>query len=144
MKRDGKIKMMQAAACLLCAVIVWGYGSSLEGTEFSAGRLTGPLLDMVDVGSILFVVALVLTFFYRRIAAATTVLACLLCLPIYLYFTAPGPFRWVFRGEYSVPMHASFVWNKLDIVGIVVLVIAACVGIRSLLYTAEPQPRESA
>ena len=69
MKNDGKIKMMQAAACLLCAAIVWRYGSSLEGTAFS-GWVTGPLLDMEDVGSLLFRLALLLTFFYRRIAAA--------------------------------------------------------------------------
>ena len=136
--------MMQAAACLMCAVIVWRHGSSLGGTEFSGGRLTGPLLDMENVGSLLFVLALLLTFFYRRIAAVTTLLACLLCLPIYLYFTAPVPFRWVFRGEYSLPLQSNFVWNKLDAAGIVAVVIAACVGIRSLLYAVEPQSRKSA
>jgi hypothetical protein len=141
MKNDGKIKMMQAATCLLCAVIVWRYGYSLEGTEFSAGRLTGPLLDMEDVGSLLFVLALLLMFFYRRIAAATTLLACLLCLPIYLYFTAPGPSRLVFGGEYSVPMQASFFSSRWNVAGIVALTITAFVGVCSLLYAAEPQSR---
>ena len=92
MTRDGKTKITQSAVCLLCAVIVWKYGSDLEGTEFSGGWLTGPLLDMEETGSLLFVLALLLTFFYRRIAAATTLIACLLCLPLYLYFTAPGPY----------------------------------------------------
>jgi hypothetical protein len=133
MKRDGKLKLTQAAACFLCAVIVWRYGSGLEGTEFSGGWLTGPLLHMEDVGSILFVLALLLAFFYRRIAAAATLIACLLCLPLYLYFTIPGPFRWVFRGEYSVPLQANFFWSESNVTGIVALVFAACVGVRSLL-----------
>jgi hypothetical protein len=144
MKNEGKIKMMQAAACLLCATIVWRYGSSLEGTEFSGGRVTGPLLDMKDAGSVLFLLALLLTFFYRRIAATATLMACLLCLPLYLYFAAPGLFRWAFRGEYSVPLQASFFWSKWNVMGIVALAIAACAGIRSLLYTAEPHSRKSA
>jgi hypothetical protein len=96
---------------------------------------------MKDVGTLLFVVALLLTLFYRRIAAATILIACFLCLPLYLYFTAPGPFRWVFRGEYSVPLRASFVWNKWNITGIVALTIAACLGIRGLLFAANTQPR---
>src|SRR6266404_826947 len=68
MTRDEKTKLAQAAACLVCAVVVWRYGSDLEGTEFSGGWLTGPLLDMKDVGTLLFVLALLLTFVYRRIA----------------------------------------------------------------------------
>jgi hypothetical protein len=144
MMRDRKTKLTQAAACLLSAVVVWRYGSDLEGTEFSGGWLTGPLLDMEDAGFLLFVLALPLTFFYRRIAAAATLIACLLCLPLYLYFTAPGPFRWVFRGEYSVPLEASFVWNTWAIIGIVALAIAAYVGVRSLLFTGDSQSRNSA
>jgi hypothetical protein len=96
---------------------------------------------MEDIGSLLFVLALLLTFFYRRTAAAITLIACLLCLPLYFYFTAPGPFRWVFRGEYSVPLQANFVWNKWDIAGIVALTIAACLGVRSLLFAADPEAR---
>ncbi len=144
MTRDGKTKITQAVACLLCAIVVWRYGSNLEGTEFSGGWLTGPLLDMEDAGSLLFVLALLLTFFYRRIAAATTLIACSLCLPLYLYFTAPGPFRWVFRGEYSVPLQANFVWNKWAITGMVALAIAAYVGVHSLLFAGDSQSRNSA
>jgi hypothetical protein len=143
MKKDGKTKLKQAAACLLCAV-VWRYGPPLEGTEFSGGWATGPILHMNDVGTLLFVLALLLTFFYRRIAAAVTVVACLLCLPLYLYFTAPGPFRRFFsRAEWSVPLQASFVWNKWAIGGIVALAIAAYVSLRSLLFAADSQSRNS-
>jgi hypothetical protein len=141
MKSDGKTKLIQAAACLLCAGIVWRYGSGAEGTEFSGGWLTGALLDMQDVGCFLFILALLLTFFYRRIAAATAVIACLLCLPLLLYFTAPGPFRSVFKGSYSIPLQANFVWGGWNITGIVVLIITAFIGLRSLLLVAEPRSR---
>jgi hypothetical protein len=143
MKEGGKAKLEQAAACLLCAAIAWRYGSSLVGTEFSRGWLTGPLLDMKDVGSLLFLLALLLTFFYRRIAAGTTLTACLLCLPLYLYFAAPGLFRRVFsRGEWSGPLRTGSVWDNWTVTGIVVLAITAYLAVRALL-TADSQPRKS-
>src|ERR1700730_7122881 len=109
MKTNLKEKLGQAAICLLCIILVWNYRSDLEGTEFSGGWLTGPLLDMKYVGSFMFILALLLTLPYRRIAAAIATVASLLCLPLYLYFTAPGPFLWAFRGEYSVPASTTFV-----------------------------------
>jgi hypothetical protein len=108
-----------------------------EGTEFSGGWLTGPLLHMKDIGTLLFIAALLFTFFYRRVAGLIMVVASMLCLPLYLYFTAPGPFRWVFRGEYSVPAPASFVWSTWGMVGILGLAIAACLGVRSLLERSQ-------
>src|SRR5229473_3164725 len=115
MKKNLIQKVTQVATCLLGAGVALRYESilaPLEGTEFGGGRLTGPLLTLYDVGALLFILALLLVFFYRRIAAAITILASLLCLPIYFYFTAPGPFRRVFRGEYKVPLQANFVWDR--------------------------------
>jgi hypothetical protein len=57
---------------------------------------------------------------------------CLLCLPLYLYFTAPGPFRWVFHGQYSVPAPANFVWNSWTVAGILSLCAATYICIRNL------------
>ncbi len=119
--------LLQAAGCLLCTVLTWKYGSSLEGTEFSGGRVTGPILDMKDVGALLFVLAFPLTFFYRRTAAATVLIACLLSLPLYFYFSAPGLFRMLFRGEYSVPLNASFAWDNWAIAGMIALAITGYV-----------------
>jgi hypothetical protein len=145
MKKDGRAKLVQAAACLLCAGIAWRYASSLAGTEFSGGWLTGSLLDMKDVGSLLFLLALLLTSFSRRIAAAIVLIACLMCLPLYLYFTAPGPFRRLFgRSEWSVPLRARFVWDYWTITGIVVLAITGYVGLRGLWGAADSQSRNSA
>ena len=126
-----KQKVWQAVGCLLCAAVAIRFGSHLEGTEFSGGRITGPLLQMQNVGTLLFLLALALTFFFRRIAAAVMLLACILCLPLYLFFTAPGPFRWIFRGEWSVPLSGSFVWDWWSIGGITTLTLAACACIRS-------------
>jgi hypothetical protein len=133
MDADGKSKLTQAGVCVVCAVMVSGYGRSLEGTEFGGGRLTGLLLDMKDVGALLFALALLLTFLYRRIAASIALTACLLSLPLYLYFTNPGPFQRIFSGErWSVPLQATFVWDSWTIAGIVMLAITAYVGIRGL------------
>jgi hypothetical protein len=140
-----RAKLTQAAACGLCAAITWRYGSSLQGTEFSRGWLTGVFLDMKDVGSLLLFLALLLTFFFRRTAAAIALIACLLCLPLYLCFTAPGLFRRVFsNAEWSVPLRASFVWDKWTIMGIALLTITAYVGVRGLLLAGDSQSRNSA
>ena len=135
-----KQKFRQAGICLLCVALAWRYGAELEGTEFGGGRITGPLLDLYDVGLLFFILALLLTFFYLRIAAAIALAASLLCLPLYLDLAAPGPFRWVFRGQYSVPITAGFVWNRSNVVGILSLSLATCVSVGNLFTrTARPQ-----
>jgi hypothetical protein len=145
MEKQGKSKVELAAACLLCIAVTWRYRIDLGGTEFSGGWLTGPLLNMEIVGSLLFVLALLLTFLYERVAAAISVIACLLCLPLFLYFTAPGPVRWVFRTpEWSVPLRTSFVWDTWTVGGIIVLSVTACVGVRGLFFAADSQTRNSA
>ena len=137
MNRKRWLQLTQAAICILCGIVVWNYGSGSEGTEFIGGRVTGPLLDMKDIGTLLFIPALLLTFFYQRLAAAVLFVSSLFCLPLYLYFTAPGPFRWIFRGRYSVPLQANFVWEKSAMTGIVVLAVAACFGLRISLVQAK-------
>jgi glycerol-3-phosphate acyltransferase PlsY len=144
MKIIGRAALQQVAACLSCIAIVWRYESSLWGTEFSGGRITGILLGMKDAGSLLFVTALLLTFFYRRIAALITLIACALCLPLYLYFTIPSLFRKIFRAEWSVPLQAGFIWNNWTVAGIVVLAITASVAVRNLLFTADLGSRPTA
>jgi hypothetical protein len=130
-------KFTQVATCLLCTAVAWRYESiigPLEGTEFGGGWLTGPLLHLYDIGAVLLFIALLLVFFFRRIAAVITILASLLCLPLYLYFTAPGPFRRIFYWVYfESPIQSSFRWNTEAVVGILTLAIAAYVGFRSFL-----------
>lgn len=136
--KDSKQKLWQAATYLLCIIITWRNPYGLYG-EFSGGRVTGRLLDSHDVGGSLFVVALFLTFPYRRIAAATAIFASFLCAPLYLYFLAPGPFRWVFRGEYSVPLGANFVWNSWAVESMFALAFATCVSLFVLRRTGNKE-----
>jgi hypothetical protein len=99
---------------------------------------------MKEAGSLLFVIALALTFVYRRIAAAITLLACLLCAPLYFYFTFPGLFRSLFSGlEWSLPQRTGFVWNNWTIIGIAVLLITARVSLRNLRLGGDAHPRRS-
>lgn len=128
-----KANIWLAGSCLVCAILLWTYGSDLEGTEFSGGRITGPLLNAVDLGLILFVAALLLSLFYRRLAAIAALVASLLCLPLYIYLIAPGPFRRVFPGEYSAPTLSNFVWNRSAMLAILSILVAAFLAIRTFL-----------
>jgi hypothetical protein len=89
---------------------------AFEGTEFSGGRLTGPLLRLLYVGGFLFLSALVLAFLRPRIAAAAGLVASLFCLPLYLYRLAPG----LFPGDYSVAPSRVFAWDGWAASGIMI------------------------
>ena len=125
-------KLLQTASCLACALVAQRDPFGLEGTAFGGSPITDTLLSLLDIGSLLFVVALLLTFVRPRVAAVLAIAAALLCLPLYLYFTAPGPFRRVFRGDYSVPLHANFVWDNWAIWGMLTLAVAMCICLWNL------------
>jgi len=77
--------MLQAIACFACVAVLWIHLDDYGASEFSGGWLTGPLFKMADLGSLLFLLALLLTFFLRRTAATIALAAALLCFPFYLY-----------------------------------------------------------
>ena len=132
MEKLSKNQVWQAAAYLACAGAFWirldGFGAS----EFSSGRISGKLFTIADLGSLLFIVALLVTIYFPRVAAAIALAATLLGLPLYLYIVMPGPYRQIFKGEYSVPLQRPFVWNNWAVVGILSLVIAAFLSLHSL------------
>jgi hypothetical protein len=100
---------------------------------------------MNDAGLLLFVLALLLVYFHRQTAAAFTLVACVMCMPLYLCFTTPGPFRKVFsRFEWSVPLKTNFVWDDRAMIGIVVLLIATFVAIRVLFFNVDSETRDFA
>jgi hypothetical protein len=101
-------------------------------SEFNGGRVTGKLFTMAELSSLLFFVALLLTSFFPRVAAAIALAATLLCLPFYLYILIPGPYRQIFKGEYSATLQRPFVWNNWAVVGVLSLVIAAFLSLQSL------------
>ncbi len=122
-----KQELLQAVGCVLCAALAWKYQIDLDGPELSGGRLTGPLLTMNGVGSILFVLAFPLAFLHSRAAAACALIASALCMPLYAYLAAPRLFRQAFPGEYSVPLIA-FGWDAWSIASILAisLLVYAC------------------
>jgi hypothetical protein len=70
MRKPDAWQAFQAISFLLCLCLALQVTSGLDGTEFSGGSLTGPLLSMADIGTLLFILALVLTFLFPRVAAA--------------------------------------------------------------------------
>jgi hypothetical protein len=85
----------QAGSYLICVFLAWQITSGLEGTEFSGGWLTGPLLSMEDTGTALFIVSVVLTFVFLRVAAPIGLASSVLCLPIcFLLLRSHSSLRW--------------------------------------------------
>ena len=123
-------RLWQAACAAVSAALAFRY-DRLVGTEFGAGQVTGPLLDMFSIGTLLLLLGLLTLLMYPRIAALITALASLLCLPLYIYFTAPGPFRFIFRGEYSIPIVGNFRWDLWAVVGMLALLVTAYVSTRA-------------
>jgi hypothetical protein len=123
--------MWQAIACLVCTGVLWVYLDDFGASEFIGGRLTGPLFKMAYLGSLLFLLALLLTFFLRRTAATIALVSTLLCFPFYLYVLMPGPYRWIFKGEYSVPLKQRFHWDNWAVVGVFSLLLVATFSLRS-------------
>lgn len=96
MKKPGSQQLSLAASCLMCIILALRNTEGLEGTEFSGGWLTGPLLSMIGVGTVLFALAFIAAFFFPRIASAIGFFSSLLCLPLYLYLIAPVQFNLIF------------------------------------------------
>jgi hypothetical protein len=135
MRKFPKEKAWQALACLACTVVLWIHLDDFGASEFSGGQLTGPLFKMADLSSLFFLAALVLTFFLRRTAATIALAAVLLCFPFYLYILMPGPYRWIFKGEYSVPLHYPFHWDTWAAAGVLSLLFTAALSLRSYFKT---------
>jgi hypothetical protein len=132
-KNGGKRGLIRAASPIACAVVAWASAYKLGPTEFSGGRLTGPLLTSTNVGLCLFVVASFLMIRFARLGAGIAIVASLCTMPLYLYLIAPGLFRHFSKGEYSVPLTRALVWDKLAIIGILTVAIASYLCVRSLL-----------
>ena len=132
MEKLSKQKVWQAAACFACVGVLWIRLDDFGASEFSGGRLTGKLFTMADLGSLLFLAALLLTIFFPRVAAVVALAATLLCLPFYLYILMPGPYRQIFKGEYSVPLQRPLVWNSWAVVGVLCLLMATFLSLHSL------------
>jgi ABC-type uncharacterized transport system permease subunit len=132
MEKRNMQKLWQALACLACVIVLWIHLDDFGASEFSGGRITGKLFTMADLASLLFIVAVLVTILFPRIAAVIALTASLLCLPFYLYVLLPGPYRQIFKGEYSVPLHRSVVWNTWAVLGVLSLLAAGALSVRGL------------
>jgi len=126
MKKTTKQEEWQGIAYFACAGVLWIHLDDFGASEFS---LTGKLFAMAHLGFELFLVALLLTDFFPRVAAAFAFTAALLCLPFYLYIVLPEPYRQILKGEYSLPIQRQSVWNNWAALGIFSLGVA---GVLSL------------
>jgi hypothetical protein len=131
----------QAGSYLICVFLAWQITSGLEGTEFSGGWLTGPLLSMEDTGTALFIVSVVLTFVFPRVAAPIGLASSVLCLPLYLFFIAPVPFAQVFAGGHEFkdqPAPGSH-WHMWPVTGLLALAVTLYFCIRRVAATSRKQ-----
>ena len=131
MKKTSKQEEWQGIAYLACAGVLWIHLDDFGASEFSGGRLTGKLFAIADLGFALFLVALLLTVFFPRVAATFALTATLLCLPFYLYIVMPEPYRRILKGEYSLPLQRPSVWNNWAVLGIFSLGVAGILSLRS-------------
>jgi hypothetical protein len=141
MKKPGKQQLALAVSFLVCVIVAMRNTNGLEGTEYSGGWLTGPLLSMTDIGTVLFVVAFVVAFMYPRIAGAIGIASSLLCLPLYLYFIAPVPFNQIFGFGHPLKVQPSggFHWNKWAIGGVLTLVASIYLCLRGFAVSGRAQ-----
>jgi len=122
----------QAASFLLCIYLTLQLTKGWDGTEFSGGWLTGPLLTMADIATLLFILALALTFLLPRVAATVGVASSFLCLPLCCFFIAPLPFAHLFaRGiEFSSQPMPGFHWRMWPVTTLVGVAFASYFCIR--------------
>ena len=141
-----KATALLAVSCLVCVIIALRNTDGLEGTEFSGGWLTGPLLSMIDIGTVLFVLALILTFIYPRIAGGDWALASsLLCLPLYLYFIAPVTLNQIFGFGHQFKSRTGsggLHWDRWPIAGVLTLAATRYVCLRGFAVTSRTQIQE--
>jgi hypothetical protein len=125
---------------LLSLRVLWLSDWGVNGTEFSAGRVTGRLLDFCDMGTLALIPALVAVYWLPRVSASIALLAGLSCLPLLLYFMAPGPFRMVFKGEWSVPLQSNFVWARWTVFPVMTITAMMIIAL-FLLFTYDQSRR---
>lgn len=136
----------QAVNFLLCVSLALKLTSGLDGTEFSGGWLTGRLLSMAENAIILFILALVSTFLFQRVAAAIGLFSSLLCAPFCCFFIAPAPFAHVFaRGhEFKVQPSPGLHWHTWPVVALLTVALTCYLCIWRLAGRGQmPTPRQA-
>lgn len=133
----------------MCVILALRNTKRLEGTEFSGGWLTGPLLSMTEIGTVLFALALIVAFLFPRIAAGIALVSSVLCLPLYLYFIAPVHFGQIFGSghQFKVPPGTNFHVDVWVLAGLLILAVTGYLCLhdfrRNQSLTSGAQPPQS-
>ena len=130
--RLGTRTLTQVIGSVICLAFTWKLTYGLGATEFSGGRITGPLLAMSDFAMLLFLLSTILILWLPRTTALFTALACLFCFPICFLFLAPGPFRRIAGGVWSVPLQSNFALTIPTMNWALILVVTLGVSIWNL------------
>src|SRR5258708_3447084 len=132
MKRPDKQQIWLALSCVVSIILALCNTKGLEGTEFSGGWLTGPLLSMIDIGTVLFALAFIVAFVFPRIAAAIGIVSSLLCLPLYLFLITPVRFNQIFGSghQFKVQPGGGFNGGGWALAGVLILVVTGYVCLR--------------
>lgn len=133
MRKSGRHQVSLAAGCLICVILALRNTKGLEGTEFSGGWLTGPLLSMADIGTVLFVAAFIVAFLLPRIAAGIALASSLLCSPLYLFFIAPVRFSQIFGSghQFKAPPRADLHPDVWALAGLFILALTGYLCVRA-------------
>jgi len=124
----------QAVLAIVCFCVLLFRLDRYGASELSGGWLTGRLFRMADASAALFVVAVIVTFIYPRVAAGLALVASLLCAPLYAYIVAPGLYLYIFDGESSVLQRRFFIWDNWAAAGLAVLLVTAIASVRTLFH----------
>lgn len=138
MRKFPKESLWHAAACLTCTAVLWIHLDDFGASDFSGGLVARPVFRMCAFGSLLFLLVALLTTFLRRTAATIALAATLLSLPLYLYVLMPGPYRRIFKGEYSTPLRGSLRWDNWAVIGVLSLLFVATLSLRT--YSKQSVP----
>src|SRR5258708_22014660 len=137
----GKHYAVAQAACYGVSFIAgFVFGLPMEGWEFSGGSVTGRLMAAQDWSLLIFILALLVTFWFRRVGAALGIVASVLSLPLYLYFVFPRPFQALTGGIYSMPATRYFAWNSPAVLCVAIAAVTIAVCVKGLAYKSSAAP----
>ncbi len=117
-------KAATASLCLvICGAVALVNYLELSDTELGGGSLTGPLLDIALSGALLFVLCGLAAWKFRAVARYLSIVAALLCLPLYVFLIAPYAILWMSSSVPSVA-YPPVIFNTEAIAGLAMIVLA--------------------
>lgn len=122
-------QLILALNCVLCLCVFLYLVGGAFGSEAEGGIVTGPLLRLSSNGVTLFIAAFVAALFSRRLCAAATFCAAMLCIPFCIFLLAPVPIAEIMNpgGEFSVVQLPGIHWRDWRTMAVILLLVVTCV-----------------